>query len=79
MKSNIGWKITEDTFLAIIENIKKRRDEYVQEANSEFEQGVVAGYNFVLDSINNEFLNRGIKLDILNEENCCKNKNILNK
>ena len=59
MKSKIDWKRSEETLKAIIMDIVERKEEYEKESNSKFDQGVIAGYEFVLDSIKNELEVRG--------------------
>lgn len=70
MKSEIGWEWSEDTLKSIIINIIQRRDEYRDEANTEFEKGVAAGYDYILDSIKNELECRGYNFeDWINDDN----------
>ncbi|MDU5808684.1 MAG: hypothetical protein E6Z65_05765 [Finegoldia magna] len=59
MKSKIDWKRSEETLKAIIMDIVERKEDYEKELNSEFDEGVIAGYEFVLDSIKNELEVRG--------------------
>lgn len=59
MKSKIDWKWSEETLKAIILDIVERKEDYEKELNSEFDEGVIAGYEFVLDSIKNELEVRG--------------------
>lgn len=59
MKSKIDWKRSEETLKAIIMDIVERKEDYEKESNSEFDEGVIAGYEFVLDSIKNELEVRG--------------------
>lgn len=59
MKSKIDWKRSEETLKAIIMDIVERKEEYEKESNSEFDEGVIAGYEFVLDSIKSELEVRG--------------------
>lgn len=59
MKSKIDWKWSEETLKAIIMDIVERKEEYEKESNSEFDEGVIAGYEFVLDSIKSELEVRG--------------------
>lgn len=59
MKSKIDWKWSEETLKAIIMYIVERKEDYEKELNSEFDEGVIAGYEFVLDSIKNELEVRG--------------------
>ncbi|MSB10423.1 hypothetical protein [Finegoldia sp. BIOML-A1] len=59
MKSKIDWKRSEETLKAIIMDIVNRKEEYEKESNSEFDEGVIAGYEFVLDSIKSELEVRG--------------------
>lgn len=59
MKSKIDWKRSEETLKAIIMDIVDRKEEYEKESNSEFDEGVIAGYEFVLDSIKSELEVRG--------------------
>ncbi|MDU6063689.1 MAG: hypothetical protein ACLUJM_01430 [Finegoldia sp.] len=59
MKSKIDWKWSEETLKAIIMDIVERKEDYEKELNSEFDEGVIAGYEFVLDSIKNELEVRG--------------------
>lgn len=59
MKSKIDWKWSEETLKAIIMDIVERKEDYEKELNSEFDEGVIAGYEFVLNSIKNELEVRG--------------------
>ena len=59
MKPKIDWKRSEETLKAIIMDIVERKEDYEKESNSEFDEGVIAGYEFVLDSIKNELEVRG--------------------
>lgn len=63
MKSQIDWKWSEDTLKSIISDIVVRKKEYENETDSEFDEGVIAGYEFVLDSIKNELEVRGYDFD----------------
>ena len=59
MKSKIDWKRSEETLQEIIMDIVERKEEYEKESISEFDEGLIAGYEFVLDSIKNELEVRG--------------------
>ena len=59
MKSKIDWKRSEETLKAIIMDIVERKEDYEKESNSEFDEGVIAGYEFVLESIKSELEVRG--------------------
>ena len=59
MKSKIDWKWSEETLQEIIMDIVERKEEYEKESSSEFDEGLIAGYEFVLDSIKNELEVRG--------------------
>lgn len=59
MKSKIDWKRSEETLKAIIMDIVEWKEEYEKESSGEFDEGVIAGYEFVLESIKNELEVRG--------------------
>ena len=59
MKSKTDQKRSEETLKAIIIDIVERKEEYEKESSSEFDEGVIAGYEFVLDSIKKELEVRG--------------------
>lgn len=50
MKSKIDWKRSEETLKAIIMDIVEWKEEYEKESSGEFYEGVIAGYEFVLES-----------------------------
>ena len=59
MKSKIDWKRSEETLKAIIMDIVEWKEEYEKESSGKFYEGVIAGYEFVLESKKNELEVRG--------------------
>ncbi|MDU7501770.1 hypothetical protein ACF3OI_09335 [Finegoldia magna] len=59
MKSKIDSKRSEEILKAIIMDIAVRKEEYEKESSGEFDESVIAGYEFVLESKKNELEVRG--------------------
>ncbi|MDO5017826.1 MAG: hypothetical protein Q4E02_00845 [Lagierella massiliensis] len=63
MDSNKQWKWSEDTLRTIILQIIERKEEYEKEISNLYDQGVVDGYNFVVDSIKSQLEARGYEFE----------------
>lgn len=63
MIENEDWNWSQETLKAIIEVLIDNREYWEQNIKSDFDQGVVMGYEFALDSIKNQLEARGYKFE----------------
>lgn len=63
MIENEDWNWSQETLKAIIEVLIDRKEYWKQNIKSDFDEGVVAGYIFALDSIKNQLEVRGYNFE----------------
>ncbi|MFR9278407.1 hypothetical protein C7381_105141 [Ezakiella coagulans] len=63
MIENEDWNWSQETLKAIIEVLIDNREYWEQNIKSDFDQGVVMGYEFALDSIKNQLEARGYNFE----------------
>ena len=63
MIENEDWNWSQETLKAIIEVLIDNREYWEQNIKSDFDQGVVMGYEFALDSIKNQIEARGYNFE----------------
>lgn len=63
MIENEDWNWSQETLKAIIEVLIDNKEYWKQNIKSDFDQGVVMGYEFALDSIKNQLEVRGYKFE----------------
>lgn len=63
MIENEDWTWSQETLKAIIEVLIDDKEYWKQNIKSDFDEGVVAGYAFALDSIKNQLEARGYNFE----------------
>lgn len=63
MIENEDWNWSQETLKAIIQQIVERKEEYEKNIKNDIDQGIVLGYEFVLDSIKNQLEARGYNFE----------------
>lgn len=63
MIENEDWTWSQETLKAIIEVLIESKESWEKDIKSDFDQGVVAGYAFALDSIKNQLEVRGYNFE----------------
>lgn len=63
MIENEDWTWSQETLKAIIEVLIYDKEYWEQNIKSDFDEGVVAGYAFALDSIKNQLEVRGYNFE----------------
>ena len=63
MIENEDWTWSQETLKAIIEVLIDSKESWEQNIKSDFDEGVVAGYAFALDSIKNQLEVRGYNFE----------------
>lgn len=60
---NEDWTWSQETLKAIIEVLIDSKESWEKDIKSDFDEGVVAGYAFALDSIKNQLEVRGYNFE----------------
>ena len=63
MIENEDWTWSQETLKAIIEVLIDSKESWEKDIKSDFDEGVVAGYAFALDSIKNQLEVRGYNFE----------------
>ena len=63
MIENEDWTWSQETLKAIIEVLIESKESWEKDIKSDFDEGVVAGYAFALDSIKNQLEVRGYNFE----------------
>ena len=63
MIENEDWNWSQETLKAIIEVLIDSKESWEKDIKSDFDEGVVAGYAFALDSIKNQLEVRGYNFE----------------
>ena len=63
MIENEDWNWSQETLKAIIEVLIESKESWEKDKKSDFDEGVVAGYIFALDSIKNQLEVRGYNFE----------------
>ncbi len=63
MIENEDWTWSQETLKAIIEVLIESKESWEKDIKSDFDEGVVAGYIFALDSIKNQLEVRGYNFE----------------
>ena len=63
MIENEDWTWSQETLKAIIEVLIESKESWEKDKKSDFDEGVVAGYAFALDSIKNQLEVRGYNFE----------------